>query len=497
MSEAFPGVPAAPPPPEPRPASAVILWREGGGGREVFWVRRDGRLSFAGGFHAFPGGRLDPADAAVPVPGLAGEEAAFVACAARELFEETGVLLARGAGRVGRARRDEARRALLDGRGDFAAFLARHGLELDDGLLAPAGRWVTPPIFPLRYDVRFFLARLADGEEASIWPGELAGGEFVPTSRALGLWERGEVLLHPPNLWGFTCLDRAPPPRCLAALRSPTPQGSPAARIEFQRGFLLAALRTPTLPPATHTNAWLLDVGGALAVVDPGSPDRGEQERLEAALDVLAAEGLPAREIWLTHHHADHVGGVERLRRRGLELRAHPATAERLRAAAGPVRPVGDGDLLHGRFRALHTPGHAPGHLVFLDERSGALVCGDMVSTLSTVVIDPPEGDMAEYLRQLERLRALAPRALYPGHGPPAPDGVAKLGEYLAHRRMREGKVLSALGRGGPLPEVTRLAYDDTPEFMLPAAERSCLATLEKLRAEGRARLDGGRWMRA
>lgn len=487
MSEALAGLPPPPPPAEPRPAAAVILWREGPAGREVFWVRRGEALSFAGGFYAFPGGRLDESDFAVPVPGFEGEQAALRACACRELFEETGVLLARGTGRLGRAEREAARRALLEDGRRFGAFLAEKGLTLDGGRLEAAGRWVTPEFVPLRYDARFFTARLPEGEEASVWPGELSTGEFVAPSRALSMWERGDVLLHPPNWLGLRSLERAAPPEALPMLR--TPQAS--VPIQFQKGIWLQALRTPTLPPAAYTNCWVVDLGDGVAVVDPGSPWPEEQARLDRFLEGLAAEGHPAREVWLTHHHGDHVGGVARLAGRGLAVLAHPATAARLGLGARPLR---DGDLLHGRWRVLHTPGHARGHVAFHDERSRALLAGDMVSTLSTVIIDPPEGDMAEYLRQLERLRALGPRTVYPAHGVPAPNGPAKLEEYLAHRRAREEKVLAALGRGGTLAEVTQLAYDDTPAFMLPAAERSCLASLEKLRAEGRARLDDGRW---
>src|SRR5512138_2269908 len=114
MSETFPGLPEPPPPPPPRIASAVILWRDGAAGRELFWVKRGGALRFAGGFYAFAGGRLDEEDFRISVPGLSGERAALVTCAARELFEETGVLLASGASLPPEARRS-ARRALLDG----------------------------------------------------------------------------------------------------------------------------------------------------------------------------------------------------------------------------------------------------------------------------------------------------------------------------------------------------------------------------------------------
>jgi endoribonuclease LACTB2 len=500
LSESFPGLPPPPPPEEPRTASAVILWRDGPRGRELFWVKRGGALRFAGGFYAFPGGRLDDADALVPVAGFDGLAAALRACAAREIFEETGVLLARGDRLPSGDERQAARRDLLAGALSFGDFLARHGLAVSGDALAEAGRWLTPPQFPLRYDAHVFLARLPDGEAADVWPGELTSGEWIAAADAEALWAKGDVLLHPPNIWGIQCLAGDAPPACLARLREPpAADGFVTRRVEFQKGLFLAALRTPTLLPATHTNAWIAALdGGGLAVVDPGSPYPEEQARLERVLDDLAADGLAPREIWVTHHHADHVGGIAALRaRHAVVLRAHPDTASRLPADAGEVAPLDDGEVLHGRWRALHTPGHARGHVAFLDERTGALLAGDMVSTLSTIVIDPPEGDMADYLASLERLRDLAPRTLFPAHGPPTQGAVAKLAEYLGHRRAREDKVVAALDPPAPLGEVTRRAYDDTPEFLLPVAERSCLASLEKLAREGRARLAGGVWRRA
>ncbi|BDG09856.1 MBL fold metallo-hydrolase [Anaeromyxobacter paludicola] len=535
MSATFPGLPPAPPPTDPVPAAAVVLWRAGPQGRELYWVRRGEPLRFAGGFHAFPGGRLDPADRELPVRGAAGEQAALVACACRELFEETGVLLARGAERVPAAARESARRALLEastvrlatagvpvpggaglssppprggapeGAGEptdaalFARFLEAQRLTLDAALLTRAGRWITPHFLPLRYDARLFLAPLPAGEAPEVWPGELSGGEFIPAVEALARWARGDALLHPPNLWAVTCLARHPPDRAAEAMREPPECAAHVpARIEFQKGVFLCALRTPTLPPATHTNCWLLDTGdGGLALVDPGSGEPAELSRLDALLAHLAGEGLRAREIWLTHHHPDHVGGVAALRARGLPLLAHPRTLELLGDLGRGGEPVGDAALLHGRWRALHTPGHASGHLCFHDERTRALFCGDMVSTLSTVVIDPPDGDMAEYQRQLARLVDLAPRTLFPAHGSPAPNAVAKLEGYLSHRQEREDRILAALSPPAPLAEVTARAYPDAPRLMLPAAERSCLATLLKLEREGLAARDEDRWMHA
>lgn len=488
----LPGLPPAPPPPEPVPASAVVLFRDGPDGREVLLVRRGTERRFAGGFHAFPGGRLDPHDARIEVAGAEGAEAAFVACASRELFEETGVLMARGAERVGHEARVTSRRALLDGALGWDAFLRGHRLRLDAALFAPAGRWITPEHLPLRYDARLFLAPLPRGEEAAVWPGELAEGGFIAAVRALSRWERGEALLHPPNLHAVRVL-ASPGPPSLDVLRRPPER---ARRVEFQGGFVLAALRTPTVPPATHTNTWIVPAEGGVAVVDPGTPYPPEQARLAALLDALADEGRPPREIWVTHCHPDHVGSAAAVASRyGVPVRAHALARGRVPGA--DVVPLKEGDLAGGRFRVLATPGHAREHLAFLDEETGALLCGDLISTLSTIVIDPPEGDMAEYERQLARMRALGPRTLYPAHGPPAPDAVSRLVGYLAHRRDREALIVAALDTPGTLEEITARAYADVPAEIHPLAARSCLAVLEKLAREGRAAQRGGRFARA
>lgn len=496
MSMSHPGLPPAPPPAEAAVATAIILHRDGPRGREAFLVRRDGARRFAGGWHAFPGGRLDPGDAEVEVAGADGEAAALVACAVRELFEETGVLLARGRERLSAADRDRARHALLDEGRPLRAVLDAHRLALDAALLTPAGRWITPEHLPLRYDARLYLARLPEGETAVVWPGELVDGAFRDAAGALAAWARGELLLHPPNLNALQVLAR-PGPIDLGALRVPPHrEGDIARRIEFQGGYFQAALRTPTLPPATHTNTWLLPAEGGLAVVDPGPPDPEEQARLFSLLDAHAAEGRPPREIWLTHLHPDHVGAVAALvARHRLPVRAHPLAGG---GAGAEIVPLREGDRLGegGRFRVLETPGHAREHLAFLDEASGALVCGDMVSTLSTIVIDPPEGDMAEYERQLARLEALGPRTLYPAHGPPAPDGAEKLAALRGHRREREALVVEALAERGTLEELTARAYADTPAAFHVVAARSCLAVLEKLRRAGRADSVGGIWER-
>ena len=134
------------------------------------------------------------------------------------------------------------------------------------------------------------------------------------------------------------------------------------------------------------------------------------------------------------------------------------------------------------------APGHAPDHLTFHEARSGSLFTGDAVLGRGTSVIDPPEGDLAAYLRTLRRLRELSPRTIYPGHGPVVLRAVAKLDEYLEHRAMREEQVLAALGDGWRSPEeLVAEIYADHPPEVHELAARSVLAHLLKLEVDGRA----------
>ncbi len=268
-------------------------------------------------------------------------------------------------------------------------------------------------------------------------------------------------------------------------------------------GIEALPLRTPTLPPATHTQAYLVG-RGEFVLVEPASPYEDELARAVAWVEARLARGERLRAILATHHHPDHIGGATALAERlGAPLWAHEATAARLAGRVSFARHLEDGELLvlDGdpplRLRAVHTPGHAPGHLCFLDEDSRALVAGDMVASEGTILVETTDGDMAQYLDSLARLDALGASVLLPAHGGPIVDAHAKLTGYVAHRLAREAKVLAALrAAGGPcsVEALVPAAYADAPQAVWPLAALSAEAHLVKLAREGRAERTEAGW---
>jgi glyoxylase-like metal-dependent hydrolase (beta-lactamase superfamily II) len=203
------------------------------------------------------------------------------------------------------------------------------------------------------------------------------------------------------------------------------------------------------------------------------------------------------------------VGGVAHVRERfGIPVMAHADTAQALASAIGVDHTLTDDDVVElgpGRhqsdwnLRAIHTPGHARGHLCFLHEPTGSLFTGDhIVGGGGTVIIDPPEGDMAAYLASLEKLLAERVVAMFPGHGSPQGGVERRIRGLIAHRLERERLVVDALAtEARSVPELVERAYAETPRELWGLAERSLLAHLLKLETEGRARREGEKWCRA
>jgi glyoxylase-like metal-dependent hydrolase (beta-lactamase superfamily II) len=213
-----------------------------------------------------------------------------------------------------------------------------------------------------------------------------------------------------------------------------------------------------------------------VAVIDPGPDD----ERHLAAIDRHLATSTVGV-VLVTHSHPDHLPLADRL-------------AQRHRATVRRYPELGDGDIVRVgtlNVTALHTPGHSSDHLSFWLEDDRALFTGDLVLGRGSSMVTYPEGDVAAYLRSLERLAALSPRMLFPGHWDPVTDAAAKIEEYRTHRLAREGQILAEIKRGrGTAEELTRRVYGtELGGELMVAAEMTLRAHLKKLVDERKVQL--------
>jgi glyoxylase-like metal-dependent hydrolase (beta-lactamase superfamily II) len=224
------------------------------------------------------------------------------------------------------------------------------------------------------------------------------------------------------------------------------------------------------------TNTWVLGDPPVCAVIDPGPDDEGHLAAIDQRLGAAAVGA-----VLLTHGHGDHVDGAERFAaRHQVRVLRHPELA--------------DGDVVHVgplSLGVLYTPGHAPDHIAFWLAEDRVLFTGDLILGQGSSMVTYPEGDVAAYLRSLERVAALEPRMLFPGHWDPVTEAPGKIEEYRRHRLEREAQIVEELRRGGPgtargLTErvyATELAGNPN---LLGGAEATLRAHLRKLADEGR-----------
>lgn len=468
-------------------------------------------MAFMGGTFVFPGGALEAADCADEMAGRSAIDRAeasdrlnesiapdmalgLFCCAARELYEEAGILLATEAsGRVvdpAKVREVYAPHHAEVGHDPtaFAAFLTGEGLTLQTDALVPHGRLITPEQSPIRFDARFFVAPMPDGQAVVPHPTEVLEWLWIKPVDALERARRKDLAVPIPTLAILQGLAEVPGYTQVLGGHAKAREVEAA---ELSPLVTVVLAPNPGLMTGAGTNTYVVG-RGEVAIIDPGIPDPVFVERVSRE---AGNRGTP-KIILLTHTHIDHIGGVAPL----AEQMRIPVAAFANGDDAAPfvTARLGDGDevaLGDVVLRAVYTPGHASNHLCFHMAAERSLFAGDLVAGFGTVVIAPPDGNMREYLDSLERLRSLDVARIYPGHGPVVEDGPAKLEEYIAHRRDREQQVIDSLS-GGPaeIPAMVKQIYAEVPEVLHPMAERSVLAHLEMLEKERRVSREGELW---
>ena len=535
-------------PATPRPAATVLLLRDTPAGFEVLMTRRSATASFAPGAYVFPGGGIDAADAtahahAARRPSQSDLHLTQAIAAIRESFEELGILLARHADGSTATQADIA---ALDRKAPFVAQCAARSLTLSADRVYVLAHWITDRDPPRRFDVPFLVARMPEGQVPDadeseqfepVWvrPADAlkrhADGSFFmiyPTIRTL------ERLQHYPTVDAVlqACASEQPLwtscPRGgllggkdtrymehdapFGELELVSPDGQIVHHLDWRTNEPVALLKNvqritapnPGVMTGPGTNSYLVgDPDSGYIAIDPGPADEEHLQR------IWRAAGGQIRQIVCTHSHPDHSPGAKPLQARCAEpppilgLASHPTA--RAASAFTPDRELADGEklVLSGRagqkgthtLRVVHTPGHAANHLCLVLEEDGLLFSGDHILNGSTTMIDPPDGNMGDYIDSLDKLTAACEagdiRFILPAHGYVLGFATQAIAQLKAHRLKREAKVVAAMRArpdGGPEDWVP-LAYDDVPPRMWPLAQRSLIAHVQRIEALGLANL--------
>ena len=534
------------------PAATVLLLRDGAQGPEVLMTRRAMTASFAPGAYVCPGGGIDAADAlAHPHAKRRSTQSDLhltqAIAAIRESFEELGILLARHANGQMASAADIAALDRHAPQGDFAAQCAARGLTLAADEVFLLTHWVTDRDLPRRFDVPFLVTRMPDAQTPVADEKEQFDPVWVRPAEALARHAEGNFFIIYPTIRTLERLQSyATVNSILADCQSEQPWftscpragwlgGKEARYMEHEAPFGELALTCPDGQMLHHldwvtdqavlllknvqrltapnpgvmtgpgTNSYLVgDPDSGYAAIDPGPADSEHLDRL------WRAAGGNIRLIVCTHSHPDHSPGAAPLQalcaQHGhqppiLGLASHASA--RAASAFTPDREVGDGErlVLQGAnathtLRVLHTPGHAANHLCLVLEEDGLLFSGDHVLNGSTTVIDPPDGDMNDYLNSLDKLLAACEQDridfILPAHGYvlgnlwDAPhDARACIRQLQAHRLKREAKILKVMQQhpDASMDDWVRQAYDDVPPRLWPVAMRSLLAHVARIRS--------------
>ena len=241
---------------------------------------------------------------------------------------------------------------------------------------------------------------------------------------------------------------------------------------------MIRQLRAPNPGPYTldGTNSYVID---DVAVVDPGPALRPHLDRLLEAAPRL-------QKIFVTHRHGDHAPGAVDLAWRSGAIVITPPGVLKDEVVHRRLRDGDEIELGSSTLQAIATPGHTAEHFCFLTPE-GDLFTGDMVLGEGTTAIFPPDGNMGDYLRSLERLRSVHPKRIFPGHGPVRNDAVEVIDSYIEHRRMRERQVVEILDKEPlSIPLLRAKIYPQLADGLEAAAEAQLLAHVLYLMEQGR-----------
>ncbi len=444
-------------------------------------------------FWAFPGGGVSKEDVeyARKRSGHGDDDQSLESLVTlfREVVEETGLSKSKDGGWV--IVPSHVRKKLIEGPGAWTEALAEGMIHVDTSGASLVTERTTPPLAPVRYTNRFYHIHLGEyAPEPEHPPGRSEFTEFKwwDPEDILEQWRQGTARMAPPQVTFMRdIVDRCREGRgileILSDLAGKPPMG--AHKIEFAPGVECLPIPTATLPPATHTNCFIIGQGDELLLVDPAIQDGEGQAIIVERLNELESNSKRIKSILYTHRHTDHIG--DRARIKEIVDVEVLGTSETL-AAIGGGTVIREGDIIdlgdNLPWTVIETPGHCPG-MVSLISKSG-LLSADNVTMVGTILVPSADGDMHQYMNGLERLHALNPNLLFPSHGPVCAAPMRVLSRTLKHRKERHSKVLNAVNMGlNRLADIAMSAYKNVPDAPESLVLDQTLSHLRGLVKEG------------
>lgn len=481
----------------PRPTATMTLTRDGPEGVEVLLGLRSPTMRAFPNYWAFPGGGVSRVDHAAveALPSLAGPQAASIACIMREMSEELG-LAASGRGAV--LLQPEDRKAIVDDKSQWLPIAQSGSFPVDRTNIRTLSHRITPPFGPVQFDNAFLHLHLGDADmvpDIDLEPQtEFTELMWAKPTTILSRWKAHEIKVAPPVVTLLMEIERTLERmnRDMEAAAADIAQRLPGRRsILFAHGVEVIPIKTATLPPADHTNCYLVgDPDGEYIMVDPAVRMREDMEVLATAVERHRGTLVA---VLFTHSHSDHLADMSLLREAfdvpvwGSEYTAKSVSCDRI---------LTDGERLElgeQSWQVLVTPGHHPGHVCLFSD--AGLVAGDMLAGIGTILIPPHTGNMTQYIEQLERLKALQPHLVFPSHGPVVAIPERLIDHYIKHRKARHTNVLNAVKAGiSNLEAIAVAAYADTPDAHPGLAVDQTLSHLMALEAEGSVTQSSRTW---
>ena len=474
---------------EPRPSATLMITRDGQDGVEVLLGLRSESMPSFPGYWAFPGGGVSRVDVAASESlGISIAECAMF----RELVEELG--LAPLENKLVTVE-DDFRMMVVDDKANWFPLALDGDIPCSNDGVRVISERTTPPFSPMRFENTFLHLHTSEHDEPSLTgQTEFTEVRWIRPRDLITAWKNHVIKVAPPVVTLLMevdkCLLRMDENMEMVAIDLETRK--PGRRsILFAHGVEVVPVRTATLPPADHTNCYLVgDPEGEYVLVDPAFHHREGMEDVAEAVDRHKGE---LKAIIFTHSHTDHIGDIGLIREAfDVPIWGSRSTSE----AVECQRIIEDGEeLILGSqtWKVIMTHGHCPGHICLISD--AGLVAGDMVAGFGTILVPSNSGDMSLYISELEKLIDLFPHLMFPSHGPVIPLPEQKLENYIYHRKARHQRVLEAVAKSSNLEQITKLAYENTPDAHPGLALDQTLAHLFSHEKEGSVRRENDEWV--